>query len=260
MASLQSIIESQLSYYKERATEYDQWWDRVGRYAEGEEKDKKWNDDIKSAQGSIGSFISKEDKVLELASGTGIWTKFLAESVDVAKIKCVDGTKETLEVLKDKFIKSGLEKKLNHIEFEVADLLGEWTPTGEPTVIFMGFFFSHVPPSKIGQFLSKLKLAAAKNSVRIVLIDSYYEDSNLHVAAKDYSLREGIKAIDYDANEPDDKFLIYRKLNSGETHSIVKVYYEPHVMQEVFAKHGISGEAKLTPNKHFILGNFVINP
>ena len=52
----------------------------------------------------------------------------------------------------------------------------------------MGFFFTHVPPSKLGQFLSKLKIAAAKNRARIVIIDSYYT-SEAHVPAKDYTLR-----------------------------------------------------------------------
>ena len=52
----------------------------------------------------------------------------------------------------------------------------------------MGFFFTHVPPSKLGQFLSKLKIAAAKNRARIVIVDSYYT-SEAHVPAKDYTLR-----------------------------------------------------------------------
>eukprot|EP00026_Physarum_polycephalum_P008747 Phypoly_transcript_08847.p1 GENE.Phypoly_transcript_08847~~Phypoly_transcript_08847.p1 ORF type:complete len:280 (+),score=44.97 Phypoly_transcript_08847:131-970(+) len=239
MSSLQNIIDSQLEYYKVRATEYDEWWERVGRYSLGEEEDKKWRDDIQSVQNFICKHISKDDKVLELACGTGNWTKTLVEKLDVSKIKCVDGAPETLEVLKGKFTKSGIAEKLNRIEFEVADLFGDWQPTGEFTAIFTGFFLTHVPPSKWAPFLAKLKAAGAKNKARLVFIDSYYT-SDAHVAAKDYTLREGVKAIDYDPNEPDEKFLIYRKLNSGATHSIVKVFYEPHVLQDVFAKNGVS--------------------
>lgn len=259
MTDLQTILDQQLNYYKERAEEYDEWWTRVGRHSCGEEKDRKWNDDIKSAQDIVRGWISKEDNVLELACGTGIWTNFLVDKVDVSKMTCVDGSKETIEVLKAKFQLNGIQDKLERVQFEVADLFGEWQPTSDYSVVFFGFFLTHVPPSKMDLFVQKLKRSVGNNKkARIVMIDSYYT-SDARATAKDYVLKEGIKAVDYDATAPDDKFLIYRKLNSGATHPIVKVFYEPKVLIDVFAKYGIHGKAKLTPNENFLLANFVVD-
>jgi len=260
MAELKEILDKQLAYYADRAREYDEWWERRGRYQEGQEKDSKWQEDVKAAKEIVSNWISKDSQVLELACGTGIWTKVLAETVDVEKLDCVDGNKETIEVLKWKFNNAGLGNKLPGIGFDVADIFGDWQPKSGYSVIFMGFFLTHVPPSKLDGFVEKLKkavLGSQKKKAQIVIIDSYYE-CDVRASAKDYSLREGIKAIDYEANQPDEKFLIYRKLNSGAVHPIVKVFYDHNVLLDVFAKYGIRGETKLVPNKNFLLANLFI--
>ncbi len=131
--------------------EYDQWWERTGRYAQGEEADKKWFDDVKSLQAFVGThckyaiiyqyslkniYYSDKDTVLEFASGTGIWTKvcntfnyirfnilqYLIENTNVKSVHCIDGNEEVLKILLSKY-----EEKRSNITCTVADIF-TWNP------------------------------------------------------------------------------------------------------------------------------------
>ena len=74
-------LQEQVDYYRARASEYDEWFYRIGRYDRGAEINQRWFNQVavvKSALHKLGKFAS----VLELACGTGIWT---AELLQVAR-------------------------------------------------------------------------------------------------------------------------------------------------------------------------------
>ena len=44
------LLEEQLDYYRKRAAEYDEWWERRGRYDRGPEMNTRWNYEIDQAR------------------------------------------------------------------------------------------------------------------------------------------------------------------------------------------------------------------
>jgi demethylmenaquinone methyltransferase/2-methoxy-6-polyprenyl-1,4-benzoquinol methylase len=77
MASSDRLIEEQIAYYQARAGEYDEWFLRQGRYDHGPEMNARWFAEVEQVARALEAFAPAGD-VLELASGTGLWTQRLA--------------------------------------------------------------------------------------------------------------------------------------------------------------------------------------
>ena len=75
-AQLDRLLAEQRLYYRERAPEYDDWWFRRGRYAVDAEAEARWFADVRELEAALEAFRPRGD-VLELAAGTGIWTRHL---------------------------------------------------------------------------------------------------------------------------------------------------------------------------------------
>ena len=91
----EAILTEQQVYYRERAAEYDQWWERVGRYDRGQAENDVWF----AEQAEVRSAFETADwtgDVLELAGGTGIWTEWLARQA--ASITVLDGAPEMIAI------------------------------------------------------------------------------------------------------------------------------------------------------------------
>jgi SAM-dependent methyltransferase len=69
-------VAEQKRYYAERAPEYDDWWYRRGRYELEPEALARWQADAAEAEAALTAFAPL-GRVLELAAGTGIWTRKL---------------------------------------------------------------------------------------------------------------------------------------------------------------------------------------
>jgi demethylmenaquinone methyltransferase/2-methoxy-6-polyprenyl-1,4-benzoquinol methylase len=70
------ILDQQLAYYRARAGEYDEWFLREGRYDRGEEHKRAWFAEVAEVEAALAEARPRGD-VLELACGTGIWTRKL---------------------------------------------------------------------------------------------------------------------------------------------------------------------------------------
>jgi hypothetical protein len=81
VGSEDEVLSEQRAYYGGRAAEYDEWWQRRGRYDRGEEETREWHRQVASVDAALRSFGVKGD-VLELAGGTGWWTERLARTAD----------------------------------------------------------------------------------------------------------------------------------------------------------------------------------
>lgn len=70
------ILDEQLTYYRARAPEYDEWFMRTGRYDRGPEHRAEWFFEVAIMEAALEPVV-KGKQVLELACGTGRWTKYL---------------------------------------------------------------------------------------------------------------------------------------------------------------------------------------
>src|SRR4051794_29444856 len=71
-----ALLDEQRAYYRARAAEYDQWWFREGRYDRGPELNTRWFSEVEALERALDEFQPGGD-VLELAPGTGLWTRHL---------------------------------------------------------------------------------------------------------------------------------------------------------------------------------------
>src|SRR5688500_14946862 len=96
---LESLLDEQSTYYRDRAPEYDDWWHRRGMYDGGEEFNRNWQAEIDQLRAILDRFRPAGD-VLELAAGTGGWTTELARYAD--RITAVDQSPEALAINREK--------------------------------------------------------------------------------------------------------------------------------------------------------------
>ena len=89
----ESLLAEQRSYYRARALEYDEWWQRQGRFDRGEEELLEWQRQVAVVDDALASF-GATGSVLELAGGTGWWTERLARTAD--RLTVVDSSPEAL--------------------------------------------------------------------------------------------------------------------------------------------------------------------
>lgn len=66
----EDVLKQQIAYYRARASEYDEWFYREGRYNRDSASNRAWFDEIRVVTEALGRFGVSGD-VLELASGTG---------------------------------------------------------------------------------------------------------------------------------------------------------------------------------------------
>jgi hypothetical protein len=68
----EELLAEQVAYYRARASEYDDWWERRRGYDLGEQVTSAWQADAALLRDALDSFAPR-GQVLELAAGTGIW-------------------------------------------------------------------------------------------------------------------------------------------------------------------------------------------
>lgn len=213
-----NLLQQQIEYYRARAGEYNQWWYRQGRYDRGEAINQQWFAEIAHLQQALHA-LPPQGHILELACGTGIWTRELIQIGD--KITAVDASPEMIAI-------NQVEVASDKVEYIQADLFN-WQSSHQYDMIFFSFWLSHVPPDTLDAFLHRVAMMLKPNGY-IFIIDSRRVDES---TAKDHVL-------------PDDGVVLQRKLNDGRTYEIIKVFYEPHSLQLNLAKVGIDADIHIT--------------
>ena len=191
------LIEEQLSYYRSRAGEYDEWFLRQGRHDRGPEQNRRWHEEVEQVRAELESF-RPTGEVLELACGTGWWTAELMRYAD--HVTAVDASPEVLEINREKV---GDER----ISYVRADLF-TWRPDALYDVVFFSFWLSHVPPEDFLGFWSLVR-DALRPGGRVFFIDSLKPEKP---AVKD---------------RPSGDPTTVRQLNDGREFRIFKTFYRP---------------------------------
>ncbi len=107
------LLAEQRAFYRARAPEYDEWWQRRGRYDRGGDADRiEWNREVDVVEAALAAFAPHGD-VLELAGGTGWWTERLSRTAD--RLTVVDASPETLALNRERVQRPD-------VDYVVADL------------------------------------------------------------------------------------------------------------------------------------------
>jgi len=207
------VLAEQKRYYAARAPEYDDWWYRRGRYTRDPEHERRWLLDVAELEEHLRVFAPRGD-VLELAAGTGIWTRRLVPSAD--RVVAVDANAETLAL------------NTPAAELVVADIFS-WEPPQEFDIVFFSFWLSHVPEERFAEFWSFVR-SALRPGGRVFLIDSGPPE-----AAGDGELQ-------------------VRQLADGREFTIVKRFWQPAGLAERLAALGFDLDLALTGNGLFLYG------
>jgi 2-polyprenyl-3-methyl-5-hydroxy-6-metoxy-1,4-benzoquinol methylase len=223
----EGLLAEQRAFYRARAPEYDEWWQRRGRYERGRELAEEWDRQVVQVADALDSFGATGD-VLEMAGGTGWWTQRLARSA--ARLTVLDASPETLEISKSRVARPD-------VAYIVTDLFG-WQPERTYDVVFFSFWLSHVPRSRFSAFWALVRSCLAPGG-RVFLIDNRDDPHPVREVKDPYVVKYG----------PD---LHLRRLYDGSEYRVVKVMYEPAELCALLANEGWS--ARLEATRWFIFG------
>jgi SAM-dependent methyltransferase len=224
------ILQDQIDYYRARAGEYDEWWFRTGRYDRGTQLNARWAAEVAMVESALDAWLTARAPrtLLELACGTGLFTRHLARRVP--HVTAVDASPEVLALNRSRVAAAT-------VEYVETDLFS-WRPTMRYDAVFFSFWLSHVPPERFAAFWETVA-AALKPDGAVYLIDSAFDPSSM---AKDH------------APPQPDAGIVTRKLNDGREYRIVKRFWEPLALAKQLGALGWSAAIGQTPS-YFIHGS-----
>ncbi len=223
---MSSIFDEQIEYYRARASEYDQWYLRQGRYDRGPDLNERWFAQDRELLAALSAF-RPSGSIVELACGTGIWTARL--SPYARELVAVDASSEVIAINRGRVS----SEKVTYVE---ADLFA-WKPPMQFDVAFFGFWLSHVPPERFETFWALVR-QALKPDGRFFFVDSRYAPTG---TAKDHRL------LDRTATTQT------RRLNDGREFQIYKLFYEAAALKQRLAQLGWRAEICQTTD-YFLYG------
>jgi SAM-dependent methyltransferase len=153
---------TQLSdYYRARAAEYD------AVYAKPERQD-----DLNRIRELLAGIV--RGTVLEIAAGTGYWTRTLSASADA--VTATDISPEPLEVARRRPYGPA------PVTFQLADAYALQEIPGQFDMAFLGFFWSHVLRADLPRFLHGLRARLGPGATVTVLDNRYVPGSSTPVS------------------------------------------------------------------------------
>lgn len=159
------ITEQSAQFYAKSASNHDRVYDRPERQA-----------DLAAMRGHVADIL-RGHTVLELACGTGYWTRVMLDTVD--KVVAVDINPEMIALANLRALPA------NKVAFRVADAWHLPEDIGDYTAVFIGFWWSHVKREEQERFLAHLRSRVGKDMFIVLLDDVYVEGSSDTVARTD---------------------------------------------------------------------------
>ncbi|MBL8062013.1 MAG: class I SAM-dependent methyltransferase [Anaerolineales bacterium] len=208
------ILNEQIEYYRARAKEYDQSISSAVELFEAG----------KGMLLNLGNF----DQILELACGTGFWTETLTKMG--GEVTAVDAAPEMLQIARERLGEKG-------ITYQQADLF-KWEPEREYDLVFFANWLSHVPPSALETFLSRVQRAVRPDGY-LAIVDQYAPSVADEIIAKD-------------------DFYAKRPLEDGREFTIVKAFYNLNLLEGKLNNLGFEvSTTKFTETFFFLSGKRV---
>ena len=222
---LSVALEEQKAYYRARASEYDEWFLRTGRYNRGIEHTNIWFHEIQRVIDHLERH-APFGHVLEFAGGTGLWSQRLAHHAE--SLTVVDASPEMIAINRERV-------NNNSVRYVHQDIF-TFESEHQYDFIFFSFWLSHVPTARFDEFWEIVR-KSLKPGGRFFFIDS---------------LKEGRStAVDHHLPNEDDSETLVRKLNDGSEYRIFKIFYKPDSLQEKLE--ALEFRAKVTQTDSFFL-------
>jgi SAM-dependent methyltransferase len=159
------ITEQSAQFYAKIASNHDRIYDRAER-----------QEDLAAMRGHVAEVL-RGHTVLELACGTGYWTRIIAETAD--KVVATDVNPEMIAMAQLRKLPA------DKVSLRVADARDLPDDIGDFTAVFIGFWWSHVKREEYERFLAQLKARIGKDVLVVLLDDAYVEGSSETVARTD---------------------------------------------------------------------------
>ena len=220
-----TIAASMHRYYEQRAPEYDDWYDRRGRY-DNPATNAQWHAEVVRL-GAVADQVAG-GHILDLACGTGRWTPRLAAPPG-ARLVGADYAPAMLAQTAARMAAHGLRDRLAPARVDAYAL--PFAPATFDTVFF-GFWLSHVPLDRVAAFLAGV-VRVVRPGGRVVIFDSLY--------TPDRAARSEVQD---------------RPLKDGSQHAVLKIYYTPDQLAAALAPFGHVRQATST-GQFFVVGELV---
>jgi demethylmenaquinone methyltransferase/2-methoxy-6-polyprenyl-1,4-benzoquinol methylase len=229
--SVDRILREQSAYYEARANEYDDVWFRRGRYDLGPAGNERWFAETARLETAVDT-APLAGEVLELACGTGLFTKRLARRQ--IRLTALDASAAVLAI-------NARRVGDPRVVYDQADVF-EWEPPDRTRYdhIFFGFFLSHIPPHRLDAFWERLERWLAPGG-RV-----WFCDDAPGVDARRSNPGESV--------EDGPAWAHRRTLHDGRAFTIVKICHAPETLMAWLAARGWHADIAPT-GEEFIFGS-----
>jgi demethylmenaquinone methyltransferase/2-methoxy-6-polyprenyl-1,4-benzoquinol methylase len=190
-----------VKYYGDRAAEYEKIYSKAERQHDLQEATK------------ILQHIFKDGRVLEVACGTGYWTRRIARTAH--SIRATDINETVLQIARN-------EELSANVTYKKADLY-EPEDRGKYSHLFGGFIFSHILLQDVPHFIRTLSGRVAPGGTVVLMDNRYVEGSSTPIAHTD-SLGNTFQE---------------RKLKDGSSHLVLKNFPRPEFFNDLAAPVGV---------------------
>ena len=206
------ITEQSAQYYAKSASSHDRIYDRPER-----------QQDLEQMREQVADAL-RGHTVLELACGTGYWTRLIAGVAD--KVVATDINAEMIAMAQLRGMPS------DKVTLRVADARDLPADIGDFTAVFIGCWWSHVKREEQEKFLAQLRAKVGKDMFIVLLDDAYVEGSSETVARTDmegntYQIRTAPDGDRYEIPKtyPSDSALRKKLASSVREIKIVRLEY-----------------------------------
>lgn len=189
------ILHEQLAYYRAEAQEYDE-------VTGG-------NKELRGAFALARDLLLQSgpfEEVLELACGTGVWTRFL---IQIGKhVTALDAAPEMIALSQQKLGNAP-------VSYHEVDLF-QWEPEQAYDLVFFANWLSHVPPKDLDAFLHKVSRAVGQDGHMVII------DQSTPMPEDQQIMKDGEGG----------KIYARRTLLDGRAFTIIKAFYDEMALQK----------------------------
>jgi demethylmenaquinone methyltransferase/2-methoxy-6-polyprenyl-1,4-benzoquinol methylase len=214
------LYEEMRQYYARRAPEYDDWYNRVGRY-DDPATNALWHGEV-AALGRIAADFGS-GCLLDIACGTGRWTERFAANPRVTTVTALDAAAEMLTQTRERLEAAGRSATLVR-----GDAYAMPFADASFDCAFSGFFLGHVPLEWVGTWVAEVRRVLRPGGALLIF------DSLLPEGGEEMQVQQ-------------------RPLKDGSRHRVLKVYYTPKTLAKALASIAARGRIEVaTTGRYFV--------